>query len=436
MWELIWSIGLILSQAHALPAPVSSSGSTVDATAALASGNIFAPIASNAPPAQISSRSDHPAPTLGIVPQSSPLETNKFYANLFLGSQGSSVWTHPYTVVWARGGGTTQSWGLSISHTERDMLAYGPIYSATGAPEYFVNPTGIQHMILSAAELGPNSDLTTDTHQAFSVNANLLPAQNAMPVITFPLVQGMGFVTGIYNTGTPLIQTGVSFNSLTFAGGVNNNATFKYKVELADGSDWLIYATPKGATGAPPFVLVDSTTIQGPSAFSGTIQIAKNPDEGDGEASYDSSAGSYAASGSVSGSVTDAVGSYTLTWQKAGAMSQKLLMFALPHHVESMVSATKSCATTIELQTTTKGMATGYLTETMTFTEPSLPVNIGFDPWSPNAQAVKVVSAAATQAINNAASVELAQNMSKQSDLNSMYYSGKVWEHLYYCDQG
>jgi endo-1,3(4)-beta-glucanase len=310
------------------------------------------------------------------------------------------------------------------------MLSYGPTFVPSGAPQYFVNPTGIQHMILSAAELGPGSSLTTDTHQAFSVNANLLPAQSTTPIISFPLIQGMGFVTGIYNKGTPLIESGVFFNTLSFVGGLNNDATFKYRVELGDGSNWLIYATPNGAIGAPPFVLLDSTTIQGPPAFSGAIQIAKNPDGQDGETAYDSSAGSYAIKGSVSGSVTAAAGSYELKWQKAGATSQTLLMFALPHHVESMVDATKSCATTIKLQTSTKGMATGYLTDTMDFVEPNLPVDIGFDPWSPKTQAVKIVSAAAAQAINNAASVELAQNMSKQSNLNSMYYSGKVCERL------
>lgn len=39
--------------------------------------------------------------------------------------------------------------------------------------------------------------LTTDTLTAFSANANLIPSGATTPAITFPLVQGMGFVTGI-----------------------------------------------------------------------------------------------------------------------------------------------------------------------------------------------------------------------------------------------
>lgn len=39
--------------------------------------------------------------------------------------------------------------------------------------------------------------LTTDTLTAFSANANLVPSGATTPAITFPLVQGMGFVTGI-----------------------------------------------------------------------------------------------------------------------------------------------------------------------------------------------------------------------------------------------
>jgi endo-1,3(4)-beta-glucanase len=416
------------SLSASLPSPLSPPKAL-----ALVSGDIFAPVGSNAPPSQISSRSDHPAQSLGIVKQNSPLYTNKFYANLFLGSQGNPVWTHPYSVVWAKEGGATQSWGLSISHIERNMLAYGPIYTPSGAPQFFSNPTGIQQIIISAVELGASTELTTDTHRAFSVNANLASEPGATPVISFPLVQGMGFVTGVYNQGTPLLQSSVFFHTLTFVGGVNNDATFKYRIELEDGSDWLLYVTPNGAGEAPPFTLVDSKTIQGPNAFFGSIQIAKNPAQANGEASYDLSAGAYATSGSVSGAVNGAIGSYELGWQKSGLINQSLLMFALPHHVESMTDVTSFRVTSIQLETTTKGMATGYLTDAMKFTESNLPVDIGFDPWSPKLGSVKAVSGAAAQAISNAASVELAENMDDQSNLNSMYYSGKACRALYFC---
>jgi endo-1,3(4)-beta-glucanase len=432
MLRRFWVTGLITIQAGARPTQgsinVSVDSSIVASRSATAegSGNIFVPIGSDAPPSQISSRSDHPAQSAGIIKQSSPLYTNKFYANLFLGNQSSPVWTNPYSVVWGKGGGSTKSWGLSVLQTERDTLTYGPDYTPSGAPQFYVNPSGIQQIVISAAELGASTSLTTDTHQAFSVNANLASGPDTAPVISFPLVQGMGFVTGVYNQGTPLLQSGVFFRTLSLVGGVNGDATYKYSIQLEDGSDWLLYATPTEASGAPAFSLVDSKTIQGPSGFSGSIQIAKNPAKASGEASYDLSAGAYAISGSVSGTVNGAIGSYQLGWQKAGSTNQKLLMFALPHHVESMADVMSSAATTIQLETTTKGIATAYLADTMEFTEPNLPVDIGFDPWSPKLGNVKAVSSAAAQAINNAASIELAEDMDKQSNLNSMYYSGKV----------
>jgi endo-1,3(4)-beta-glucanase len=71
-----------------------------------------------------------------------PLQTNKFFANLILGNQGCSVWTHPYSVCWTKGSGNARSWGLGISHVDREQLAFGPITS-TGASQYFISPLGL-----------------------------------------------------------------------------------------------------------------------------------------------------------------------------------------------------------------------------------------------------------------------------------------------------
>jgi len=63
------------------PTPVNFKINTVAADA-----NIFQPIDTSPPPSNLGSRSDHPVPRLGIKPQSAPLDTNKFYANFFLGT--------------------------------------------------------------------------------------------------------------------------------------------------------------------------------------------------------------------------------------------------------------------------------------------------------------------------------------------------------------
>jgi hypothetical protein len=80
------------------------------------SANIFQPVETTSPPASFKSRTDHPASRVGVWPQSSPIGTNKFYGNLMAGQQESKIWTHPYSLAWARGisnSGSTQSYGMS-----------------------------------------------------------------------------------------------------------------------------------------------------------------------------------------------------------------------------------------------------------------------------------------------------------------------------------
>jgi endo-1,3(4)-beta-glucanase len=70
-----------------------------------------------------------------------PLQTNKFYENFILGGQDCAVWTHPYSLSWAKGQGNAGSWGMAVSHIDREQLAFGPPTS-TGAAQYYINPIG------------------------------------------------------------------------------------------------------------------------------------------------------------------------------------------------------------------------------------------------------------------------------------------------------
>ena len=119
-------------------------------------GNIFAPIPHAEAP-QIASRPDHPVPRSAIRTRNrpvsdtqlsplgpvgnTPLETNRFYSNLFLGSQSCPAWTQPYSIWWSKGRGNCQSYGMSITHIERDSLAYGPM-NTYNCCNYFFGPIG------------------------------------------------------------------------------------------------------------------------------------------------------------------------------------------------------------------------------------------------------------------------------------------------------
>ncbi|QDS75982.1 hypothetical protein FKW77_004248 [Venturia effusa] len=394
----------------------------------LINGNIFAPIATGAPPANIALRADFPevGRGVGIKSHPGPLHTNKFYANIFLANQTHPVWTHPYSVAWAKGRNDSDIWGLSVSHIDRDQIVFGP--DGQVPPQFYINPLEIQSIVLSAAELGGSTVLTTDTHQAFSVNANLLAHVGGSPLISFPLVQGMGFVTAVYNKASVVLRSSVFFREVVYAGDINEKKSFKYRIKLADDTNWLIYVTPNvaKASGIPAFKIVDSTEISGPTGFLGTIQVAKNPAEGEGENIYDSAAGAYPISAAVSGTTKSRTGTYSISWRRAGVSNQQLLMFALPHHVESFIPAIAERITPIRLMTTSKGMATGVLSETFVFQEPDLPVDIGFEPWSPKKGNTHTLSERAAHAVNNAARLELAENMTRYTDLDSMYFSGKA----------
>lgn len=357
-----------------------------------------------------------------------PIATNKFYAGLFLGSQTNATFTQPYSLAWSKGGGSLKSWGMGVTHVEANMLAFGPEnHKIPGNPvQYYINPVGLQHLIFSAVELDQSTVLHTEQLTAFSAHAVLKPSPGSDRQITIPVVQGMGYVTAVYNNLQPLIESGVFIRKIASAGSPRPGI-FKYKVDLEDDTTWLLYATPADGQD-PKFNLVSKANLRGPAGFSGTIQIAKNPAGTSGEKFYDNSSGVYPVAGHISGSVAGDSGSYSLSWTKAGkdAEGTPLIMFALPHHVQSFDQGTKDRITDIRLRTTTKGNATAVIGESWTMVESNLPTDVGFAPWSTTHGSVNELSAAARQVILQNAPAELKQNIPEQTELNSMYYSGKA----------
>lgn len=390
--------------------------------------DIFEPVALGPIPSQIPSRGDHPQPRLGIN-QNTPIETNKFYANAFLGSQGSPIFVHPYSLQWAKGFGNALSWGMSVSHIDPDQKVYGPPNNKVpqSPVAYYVNPIGIQSVIFSATEMGNGAVMTSDSLEAFSANIHLQPSAGSSSSITFPVVQGMAFITGLYTALTPAIQSSIFFNRIE--GPFYPKAgVWKYRLYLEDQKQWLMYVMPSDGKTDPNIRLSSSTLLSGNSGFTGTIQIAKNPGAAiQTEAIYDVSAGVYPTSGKIQGYADGSTASYSLAWNKGGnfASNTSLLMYALPHHIQSFDDTTESAATTLQLGTTTKGLATGILADAWTMVESNLPIDMGFAPWS-EGKTMDALSATAVSAIQPIAAAEVSQDMDKQSNLNSMYYSGKA----------
>ncbi|KAI9885211.1 MAG: hypothetical protein M1823_002983 [Watsoniomyces obsoletus] len=387
------------------------------------SSDIFVPIATQAPPSNIGVTNDHPVPRQGIVTQDRPIPTNKFYANFFLGRQNQSTWTHPYSVSWSQGSGNAQSWGLSVSHADADQKAFGE-----GDPaRYYINPLGNQSVILSAAELGNTTALSLDNLTEFSANISFLPQPGGAPAITFPVVQGMGFFTGQYRGARPVIQSSIFFRTVNRVPEFDRPGLVKYRILLEDGKTWLLYASSNEG-GDINFQMQSNSRMEATAPLNGVIQVAKLPVGSSDESPYDAAAGVYAVGATLSGSTNGNAGSYTLRWTKAGidTNSRPLLMFALPHHVESFDSPTNGGRTLLQLQTTTKGAATAVLGDAWTMVENNLPVEIGFAPWSPDRTGPLELSPKAVDVINGVAVNETDQDVDAQSDLDSMYFSGKA----------
>jgi endo-1,3(4)-beta-glucanase len=383
-------------------------------------GNVFAnPIGTNAPPASIPQRDDHPVARQGII-KDGVLQTNKFYSGFYLEDQKTPVYTFPYSLQWAKGGGAAESWGISISHIEASQRVFGEI-EHNGAVAYYLNPVGIESMILSATELGAETVLEMEGLTAFSTRALLKASAGGDPVVALPLVQGMPYITGEFNGGHPMLQTGVYFRSMTRVETDPKAGVAKYNFLLEDDTTWIVYGYSTSGE-ALNLELTNQGLAQSVAPFTGVLQIVKNPGEAD--AALDSGAGIYPTGVELSGSVSGNTGSYTLSFTTAGATEGSLHMYALPHHVESFDADTAGRALDIQLLTTVKGLATLVQGNSWTMEESSLPTDMNFGPWDGGAKTS--VSEAAKAAILPIAQSDVSQNMDEQSNLDSMYFSGKA----------
>lgn len=385
--------------------------------------NIFdVAISKNGPPSMIKRRSDHPVPRKEVR-KSGPVQTNKFFSSFFLGDQTGPAYTFPYSLAWSKGKGPAASWGIAISHIEPKQRGFGPV-KHNGASQYYINPVGIQSMIMSAKELGKNTILSIDQIGPHSARINLKKDGPSFPTIQMPLVQGMPFVTGTFVGGTPLIQSGVYFRSMTKVATNPKSGVVKYNFLLEDGTTWRVYG--HNTSGQPLNLrIVNNGLAESTRPFTGTLQIAKDPKTGNSEKALDESAGVYPTGLTLTGSVSGKTGSYSFRFQRAGYKTGAIYMYALPHHVASFDAATKRNVQTATISTPTKGTATLVRTAVWTMVENNLPTTMGHAPWD-GAQSRKTLSSSAKAAIRDIALLEVSQDMKAQSNLDSMYFSGKV----------
>ena len=370
----------------------------------MASKDIFAePIGTKAPPSHIKSHKDHPVPRTGITARG-PLQTNKFFANFHLGDRHGPTFTFPYSLAWAGGKGASGSWGMSCSHVEAHQRVFGK-EKVNGASSYYLNPVGIQSLVVGAADLGKDTILTMDSITAFSTRVHLSRDASMPPAVSFPIVQGMAYITALYSGSIPRIQTGVYFKTVTRVTKFSKSHVTKFNFNLEDGTSWRLYAyRTKG--DELELEVTNNTLAQSKKPFFGSIHIAKDPKTTGSDQTLDDGAGVYPVSLDLTGTASGEHGSYSFNFQRQGHELGNLYMYALPHHVESFDQETTSGICKVKLQTKTKGLATLVQGSRWTMVE-KLPLHMDLAPWHPDKGNMTNISDRAKGLIHSAAQKEL-----------------------------
>ncbi|KAK9237993.1 endo-1,3(4)-beta-glucanase [Lipomyces kononenkoae] len=409
MWSVVLTLTLLLERfASALPV-----STAVD---------LFQEIATTAPDHRFPIIVDHPLQPLGMsksVISTSTIPTNNFYTNLFLGSRQQPAYLYPYSVWWSQG--TNSDYGLAISHTTASQRVFGPNPSANPV-EYYYNPVGICSVSFSAAEFDAGMTMSLGSPTAFAVNVTMAPSTSKYGhgrSLYIPLVQGTGFITGIYFNLRPRFNSLVGFQSLTEKTSPRNGIK-KYVAKLYDGTSWAIYANvPNGQT----FSLSrqsSSSIIASKDVYNVIVQIAKIVDGS--ESAYDAHAGKYAYHARVYGSAVGSVGTATINyWTLQANNAGNLLLWLLPHHVASM----KKGALGFSIDSLSRGKMYAFSTNQIVLQE-ELPTGIQFEPWTSIPGQKATYTSNALKLITSAAASEIAEDFNAQTNLNSMYYAGKA----------
>lgn len=406
-----------------------STSSPASSTARSASTNVdlFKAISTDLPP-YVFPRAANPMSLAHGVSNDGPIQTNKFYTNLIVGSQNSAAFVYPYSL---RKHGSGQSIGLAVQHTTTSQYSYGN-YDANGNSQYLVNPLNIGELVFSSTSFDSEAAMKVDNMKSSSTTVKLVQGSNANNFLELPLVQGMGFTTGIYHGSlTAELGTETGFKTV-----VQEKSDFladgilKYRVELLNGVSWLCYILlPDGvAQNGFKFKAQNAYSISANQAIDGLImQAAVAPEDSNLEVFYDQAAGMYASELQLTGSSDGKAANYQFKYVTEGkSLSGNTMIFALPHHTNALVPSMENSYTGIDVQSTTKGTMKGYLATKLIFSQ-QLNRQISWLPWSPSLGSADLkYSSDQLKLLAEVANKELQVSISSSINQLNTYYIGKV----------
>lgn len=387
------------------------------------SGNPFVGIDRGVP--HVFQQREHPLRPLDD-PKSKPIQTNKFYANLLLADRNLPAFLHPYSVWWSR---TDENLlGMAVSHTTESQRVYGPDPNANPV-QYYFNPAGIQSFNFGATEFTKdNVSMTTDNYGPLSVDVRLRSGNGS---IYLPLASGLGMVTGVYEGLTPHLQSLVGFRSVQRVGDIGNNVA-KWELQLFNSVRWLMYVSGNGATSFQ-FQQRDNNHLVGSGVANGlVIQVVSCPAGAD--MGPDAAAGCYVRGARIEGNINGDSAMYRLKYATSGSsISGKPLLMALPHHVESFSPSMNPMRTNLQLDSTCMGKMLAGVSDVLEMEEKELPVRVGFLPWAhfvkhggdDDMDLQATYSSDDINLLRQAAHEELNGDVDGQTNLDSMYFSGK-----------
>lgn len=447
------SSSALASSATGSSSSASSSGSISSATSASSStsatkvkaasngaysGDLFKAIASDEPPS-IFPRKELPLSIpLGVSNDNVPYETNKFFVNLFLGEQTDMIWSYPYGMYWKK----TDYYGFAVQHTNKTNRVFGSTDTNNeGVDSYYFNPILDGELIFSATSLTKNAnELTVSNIKSMSALVQLSEDGDVSSnYIDIPVVQGMGFVSAVYHGDLVAeLNSMIGFDQVTQeTSSTLSSNVLKYRVKLFNGVEWLAYVTlPEGSSSDFELSAKSSYSIEGSEAVDGLLlQFAVAPTSSSDEKYYDQAAGQYAVSASVEGQVS--LGSsvnYSFKYETNGSSSSgKTIVFALPHHLDSITEDTKLSSTGIQLTSTTKGDMTGFLTNELSFSETLTSSEVLFLPWTSQMTATLSYTKEQLQLLAKTANSELSVDINNAvNSVDSTYSSGKVLDKYAY----
>lgn len=449
--------GTVITLSSSITTSISSTTSTTSTTSATSAtntptvpnsnnynGDAFKVIDTLAPP------SVYPREPLnfnmpnGVDNEGVPIETNKFYANLFLGSQTDMIWSYPYGLLWMK----NNFYGFGVQHTNISDRQFGSQNTNNyGVDSYYFNPTGNAEVIFSSTLLTQsNNFMFVSEMEAMSVNVKLASTSTlGSDYIEIPIVQGMGFVTAIYHGNTvPVLNSLMGIKTLTKeVSSVLNPSILKYRATLFNGVEWIVYVTLPNESDSFELSATNPYYIQGSTSIDGLIiQVAVAPssnslqtsDHSNLEGYYDTSAGMYVVESDLVGTITTGTSAqYGFQYTTEGKSSSGLpIVFVLPHHAESLVSSVAQTATGISLSSTTKGEMFAYLTDEILMSE-SLQTDIQFLPWTQTMTGPLSYTADQLNLLIKTANEELQVDIAASvASMDSMYFSGKVLDKYAY----